>query len=137
MSELRRPKVGLAVIVVREQKILLGRRINAHGEGTWCFPGGHLEWNESWEECARRESMEEAGIELHNVRHVGATNDVMESDDKHYITIFMQAECTGEPKVCEPDKMLCWDWHAWEEMPHPRFVPIGNLIAQGFHPLNG
>ena len=51
-----RPKVGVGVIVVKEGKVLLQRRRGAHGEGTWGFPGGHLEFKESWEECAKRET---------------------------------------------------------------------------------
>ena len=84
-----RPRVGLAVIGYREGKVLLGRRRNAHGDGTWCFLGGHMEFGESFEETARRESLEEAGIELKNVRLLHVTNDIFMSDGKHYITIFM------------------------------------------------
>ena len=40
------PRVGIGVIIRKDNKILLGKRKNAHGEGSWCFPGGHLEFNE-------------------------------------------------------------------------------------------
>ena len=53
------PKVGVGVAVVKDGKVLLGKRKNAHGEGTWSFPGGHLEYKESWEDCAIRETLEE------------------------------------------------------------------------------
>ena len=33
-----RPKVGVGVIVRKDGKILLGKRRNAHGDGTWSFP---------------------------------------------------------------------------------------------------
>jgi 8-oxo-dGTP diphosphatase len=39
-----RPYVGVAAIVVRDQKVLLGKRKNNHGSGSWQFPGGHLEF---------------------------------------------------------------------------------------------
>jgi len=42
-----RPKVGVGVIIVKNNKILFGKRKNAHGEGSWSFPGGHLEFKES------------------------------------------------------------------------------------------
>ena len=49
------PRVGVGVIVLREGRVLLGRRLGSHGAGTWQFPGGHLEAFERVEDCARRE----------------------------------------------------------------------------------
>lgn len=65
-----RPKVGIGVIVRKEGKVLLGKRKNSHGAGSWAFPGGHLEYGESWEECARREVKEETGIAIKNMGKV-------------------------------------------------------------------
>lgn len=53
------------------------------------LPGGHLEFGESWEECARREILEETGLAVQDVRFLTATNDVFTAEAKHYITIFM------------------------------------------------
>lgn len=38
--------------------ILLGRRINLFGHGTYALPGGKLKYNESFEDCASREIKE-------------------------------------------------------------------------------
>jgi 8-oxo-dGTP diphosphatase len=64
MNQENRPYIGVAVIVVREGRVLLGKRKNAHGAGTWQFPGGHLEYGESIESCARRELFEETGLTI-------------------------------------------------------------------------
>ena len=37
-----RPKIGVGIIVIKDGKILFGKRKNAHNEGSWSFPGGHL-----------------------------------------------------------------------------------------------
>ena len=58
MKEEKRPKVGVGVFVFKDGKTLLGKRKNAHGDGTWNPPGGHLEFNESIEQCAQREVLE-------------------------------------------------------------------------------
>ena len=47
MTEPKIPRVGVGVIVQRDGRILLGKRLGAHGEGTWALPGGHLEFGES------------------------------------------------------------------------------------------
>ncbi|MFH1632200.1 MAG: NUDIX domain-containing protein [bacterium] len=136
VNESRRPKVGVATIIIKDGKILLGTRINAHGANTWCTPGGHLEWFESFEECARREAMEEAGVEIANVRLAHVTNDHFLDEGKHYITVFMIADWAGgDARVCEPDMCTCWDWFEWEGMPDPLFGPVANLLKDGYHPF--
>jgi 8-oxo-dGTP diphosphatase len=131
----QRPQVGIAAIVIKDGKVLMHQRKNAHGDGTWSFPGGHLEFGESWEGCAKREAMEEAGIELTNVRFATITNDIFEKEGKHYITIFVRADLeSGEPKVMEPDKCVRWEWVEWGKMPQPVFKPIENLFKAGFRP---
>ncbi len=130
------PKVGIAAIVIKDGRVLMHQRKNAHGDGTWSFPGGHLEFGESWEECAKRETLEEAGIGIVNVRFGTVTNDIFEKEGKHYITIFMLADWkSGEPVVMEPDKCDGWEWVEWGRMPSPRFLPIENLLKAGYRPL--
>ena len=85
----KRPKVGVGVIIIKGNKVLLGKRKNSHGEGSWCFPGGHLEFNESLENCAKREVLEETGVKIKNIRFETITNDIFKDEGKHYITIFM------------------------------------------------
>ena len=134
-----RPKVGIGVIVIKDRKVLLGKRKNAHGEGSWSFPGGHLEFNESWEECAERETLEETGLKISNVRFVTATNDIFQFEKKHYITLFMIADYkSGELQILEPDKCEKWEWFEWDErtLPDPLFLPIQNLLKQNFVPFS-
>ncbi|MBU2025532.1 NUDIX domain-containing protein [Patescibacteria group bacterium] len=50
--------------MIKDEKILPGKRKNAHGEGERCYPGGHLEYDELWEKCFRREVTEEIDITI-------------------------------------------------------------------------
>jgi 8-oxo-dGTP diphosphatase len=68
------PRVGVGVMVVREGKVLMGKRKSSHGAGEYSWPGGHMEHMESFEECARREVREETGIEITNVRFLRLLN---------------------------------------------------------------
>lgn len=138
MQNQKQPRIGVGVIVLQEGRILLGRRLNSHGEGQWAFPGGHLEFGESPADCARREVLEETGLSLDSVQPGPYTNDVFQQEGKHYITLFMLADCqAGEPAVMEPDKCLEWQWFDWEDLPEPLFLPIRNLQNQGYKPLLG
>jgi len=136
MKNKKRPLVGLGVCIRKDNKILLGKRKGSHGSGDWCFPGGHLEFGESWEECARRETMEEVGLEIKNVHFATAVNDLLLDEDKHYVTIIMLADWVdGEVKLMEPDKCFEWGWFEWGNLPEPLFIAQKNLIKQKFNPF--
>lgn len=130
------PRVGIGVMVEKDGKFLLGKRIGSHGTG-WSFPGGHLEFNESWEGCSIRETKEETGIEIKNPKFLIATNDLFEHAGRHYITIFLRVEwAKGEPKVMEKDRFEKWEWLRWDEIKKKDnlFLPIVNLIKSGYEP---
>ncbi|MEK8034000.1 NUDIX domain-containing protein [Ideonella sp. DXS29W] len=128
------PRVGVGVVVVREGLVLLGLRQGAHGAGTWGLPGGHLEFGESIEQCARREVLEETGLEIQEVSRGTYSNDVF--DGKHYVTLFVAARCkSGEPRVLEPDKCVRWGWFRWSDLPSPLFQPLASVRDAGYRPV--
>ena len=122
-------RVGVAVLVVKDGRILVGLRKGSHGANTWGSPGGHLEFGESPEDTARREAMEETGVTLKNVRFAGITNDVLETEQKHYITIWMIADLQdGEARVMEPNKLVEVQWRAFDDLPSPLFLPLQHFV---------
>lgn len=114
------PRVGVGVFVLDAQgKFLMGIRKGSLGSGTLALPGGHLEFGESFEECARREVKEETDLAVTNIRFLTAVNSVLEAEKKHYVTLFMVGEMRGQseaPVLMEPDKCEGWFWVEWEEM---------------------
>jgi 8-oxo-dGTP diphosphatase len=136
-EKIQRPKVGVGVIVKNNGKVLMGTRLGSHGDGSWCFPGGHLEFNESIEDCARRETMEEVGIKIKNIKKVYFTNDIFLKEKVHFVTLFIVSDYdSGEVKVMEPEKCDKWDWFDWDNLPKPLFIPIENLLKENFNPFN-
>jgi 8-oxo-dGTP diphosphatase len=131
------PKVGVGVIIQQDGQILLLKRKGSHGAGTWSLPGGHLEWNEELENCAKREVEEECGIKIFGAEFFAITNDRMNAEDRHYITIFMKAQgFSGEPKIMESEKCDCMDWFDFDDLPQPLFSPLDNLINGKLYPAN-
>lgn len=117
------PKVGIGVMIWKDGKVLMGRRKNSHGAGTFAWPGGHLEFMESFEDCARRETREEAGIEIKNIRFLRLCN--FRSNGRHYADIGVMAEwASGEPMIMEPEKCEGWAWYDPAELPQPLFDTI-------------
>ena len=122
------PKVGVGVMIFKEGKILLGKRKGSHGAGEYSFPGGHLEYMESFEECAMREALEETGIHIKNIQFQFLSN-VKKYAPKHYVHIGVMADWdNGEPQVLELDKCESWDWYNINSLPTPLFYMCQQAI---------
>ncbi len=121
------PRVGVGVAVVKNGLILLGQRKGSHGAGTWSTAGGHLEFGETIEECAKRELLEETGLNALSIRHGPWVNNVFE--DKHYVTLFVFTDkFTGDLQLLEPDKCEGWHWFKSSALPSPLFPTVASMI---------
>ncbi len=58
------PKVAAGVLVEQDGKVLLVRRVNEPQQGLWSFPAGFIDAYEDPAEAARRECLEETGLEV-------------------------------------------------------------------------
>jgi 8-oxo-dGTP diphosphatase len=127
-------RIGVGVVVVRDEKVLLGMRRGAHGAGSWSFPGGHVDEGERPEAAALRELEEETGLRAANPRVVGDSDDIFPGGLR-YRTHFVRVDWTGgEPAVREPDACAHWEWFSWDDPPEPLFLPVASLRAAGFRP---
>lgn len=130
-----RPYVGVGVIIRDGDNVLLMKRQNSHGHGTWSMPGGHLEYGESPQECAIREVEEEVGVLISNPTFFTVTNDLFEEEGKHYVTIWIEARyVSGEAQVNSARETSAVGWFPWDALPTPRFLPLENFLAMGYVP---
>ena len=123
--------VGVGVIITRNDRVLLGKRKGSHGASSWGLPGGHLEPGEFVSHCAKRETWEETGLVLQQVIQSGYTSDVFIEQEKHYITLFVEAQDPGgDPQLQEPDKCDAWQWFSWDQLPDNLFTPFQSYVDQ-------
>lgn len=125
--------MAVAAIVVHRGRVLLGER---RVPRVWQFPGGHLQFGETFFDCAAREAYEETGLRI-RCRHLGPTTNTVQRDPpSHYATVFVVAECDSHHARCrEPHKCGRWDWFAWHALPRPLFAPSEALLATRFDPF--
>src|SRR5687768_17466431 len=101
----RLPRVGVGIIIIKDNHVLLMKRNNVHGKGTWTTPGGYLDFGETPEQCAAREANEEVGLDVVDIRFRAVTNDIFESNGQHFISIWMEGKSTGEPNILAQEEV--------------------------------
>lgn len=123
-----------AGLVFRDNHILITQRPEGkHLAGLWEFPGGKLHPDESWEDCLKRELIEELDI----VVDVGplVSEILHEYPEKHVRLRFFQ--CTlisGEPRPIECANLA---WVAAEDLSRHKFPEAdASLIKQLQEPGN-
>ncbi|GAB4455107.1 MAG: NUDIX hydrolase [Bacteroidia bacterium] len=120
-------KIGCEIFLIQDNTLLLGKRKNCYGEGTWALPGGHLEYGESIIECAKRELKEELGIEGLELRVISIVDNIDERG--HYVHIsFLLEQFTGEIQCMEPE--LCYEWKFFDSanLPQDIFKPHQKIL---------
>jgi 8-oxo-dGTP diphosphatase len=135
--ENKKPGIGVGVMMLKDNKILLGKRSGdpekadseLHGESSWTMPGGKVHFGETLKETAYREVLEETGININqeNLKLISLSDDIIE--DAHFVTVgFLYENPAGEAKVTEPDEIVEWQWFALDDLPTPIFFPSEEVL---------
>lgn len=125
------------IIVLKENKILLGLR--ADGQG-WCIAGGKMEENETPYECAIRELKEEFGVAALNLDYLGQVESralvkgIERAVKPH---IFLCKQFTGEIEIAI-NEMLEYKWVKFDEIEEIDnfFLPSKKAIKEFIDELN-
>jgi 8-oxo-dGTP diphosphatase len=135
MDEQKKVGVGFGVMILKNGKVLLGKRhvdpekasSLLNGAGTWTMPGGKMHFGETFEQGAKREVMEETGMKLSKVSVICVNNDMVET--AHFVTIGLFSDSfQGEPKVMEPDEITEWHWFDLNNLPSPIYFPSAKVL---------
>ncbi len=135
MPKLKRPEIGVGVLVVRDKKILLSLRLKKYGYRKLALPGGHVEWMESLRDTAVREVFEETGIRISKNRMHDLyvfSEEVHPKLGKHYITHYLIAKMPKgqEPRDMEPHKHGEWRWFDPFNLPSNAWLPTKRLVRR-------
>jgi len=130
MNILQREKIKpcVGVMIFKDGKVLMGKRRGRHGDGEYAFTGGHLEYMQSFEECARQETLEETGITIKNIKFLCLAN-YSKHEDRQDILVAMTAEWeSGEPQDFPEERVGEWQWYDLDNLPSPVFYPAQVMI---------
>lgn len=121
-------KACVGVMIFKDGKVLMGKRKGSHGSGEYSFPGGHVEFGESFEDCVKRETLEEANVKIQNIKFQCVSNIFKHKDRQDILLSFLADWESGEVKIMEPNKCDGWGWYDLDNLPSPIFYPSEVLI---------
>jgi len=131
MAEKKYPRVGVGVIIQNSKcEILMGCRL-APVPGEWCCPGGNIEFGESALKAAVRETKEETGLMVSNLKLISVIEErrYIKTHGKYYIVICFKAEkYLGKPKLMEPGKFKEWRWFNLNNLPNKMLEATALMI---------
>ena len=88
------PRLGCAVVIRDRNKILLGVRGKERNKGKWILPGGGVEFLEPMHQTAKREILEETGLEV-QLRDTIGVYEIINSPHEHRVIVYWWADCAG------------------------------------------
>lgn len=98
--------------------------------GHWNIVGGKVDHMEPAELAARREAAEETGLEIGTIRYVGMTEQRIEADRQHWVSLlYVTDDTTGEPQLTEPDKLSAIGWFDLDNLPQPLSVFTQTILT--------
>jgi len=130
-----RPLVGVATVVTKEGKILIGKD-SKKGSDIYGVPGGHWENGETLKECSIREVKEESGVLCDNIELISVYDFFRKDKNKSYVTIGMKADYVyGKLDDLIEEGRTDWNWHTAEETLKLNLFPADRVLIERF--LNG
>jgi ADP-ribose pyrophosphatase YjhB (NUDIX family) len=110
------PRPVAATLPVRpDGSVLLIRRAIEPRLGRWVFPGGYMDVGETAEEAAIRETLEEARLQVANLRLSG----VYTRPEPGVVLIVYEADALGEAEAGDETSEVAWfgpEAIPWEEL---------------------
>lgn len=90
------PLVAAGVLAEREDKVVLVRRAVAPAQGKWSLPAGYLEGDETAEQGAARECLEETGLEVNITDLIDVYSFGQESERTGVLIVYAAQVVGGE-----------------------------------------
>ena len=128
--------VGAAILVLDSaNRLLMLKRADS---GSWGLPGGATEPGEEVKDAAKRETREEAGIEVNEISLFNVFSGpelyykYPNGDEVYNVTIvYLSRDWRGEVTLNE--EHTAWDWFRADEIPENVSPPIKPIIEQYKH----
>jgi ADP-ribose pyrophosphatase YjhB (NUDIX family) len=124
----RAPKVAVLVLITQEDRILLVKRALEPAKGRWAIPAGFLDWDEHPLDCARREVLEETGLQVDDLRLLDVFGR-FEDGGRADIVIAYRATIQGGTLQAADDAEEV-GWFTRDDLPELAFMPTKIVVQR-------
>ena len=119
-----------AVILNKNNEILLQLRNKAPEKEYWSIPGGKVEMFETLEEAIKREVKEETDVNVEVIECLGICNHIVTNEETHWVSpSFLCKIVEGEPKIMEPTKHLDMKWFSLDNLPEKLTITTKDAVS--------
>lgn len=123
----RNPFPTVSILLVQENKVLLGKRSGEPGKGLWALPSGYIEFEDDFLGAAVREVKEETGFDIEVISILNVQSAFL-PPDYHFLSIFVLASVTGG-RLSAGDDLEAVEWFPMSgSFPEMAFQPDMDLI---------
>jgi len=124
------PKVAAAVLVEKDGRVLLARRVNEPFRGMWTLPAGFINGGEDPAEAAVRECLEETGLSVRVTRVLEIIPGREHPRGADFIIVY-QAEVLGG-ELNPDDDADAVEWFGRDQLP-PLAFRATQKVLQSFY----
>ena len=121
------PKVAEAVLVEREGRVLLVRRVNEPFRGLWTLPAGFVNGGEDPAEAAERECLEETGLSVRVTRVFDIVAGKEHPRGADFVIVYLAQVVSGE--LSPADDADAADWFARTDLPPLAFRATQKVLT--------
>ena len=124
------PRVGVGILLVDESgRLLLTLRRRAPEAGCWSIVGGKLDFLETLEQCAVRETLEEVGAAISIDSLLCVTDHLLPAEGQHWVSPAYLARVSSlDTRNCEPEKTQAVRWFPIDSLPSNLTITARNAI---------
>jgi 8-oxo-dGTP diphosphatase len=119
-----------AAIIIDAGRVLMVRRRISEGKLSWQFPAGEVEADETSEDAAVRETLEEVGLTVGAVKTLGERVHPQTGRTMVYVACQL---IDGTAHVADADELDQVEWcdraKLTEYVPYPFYEPVQDYIA--------
>lgn len=124
------PKVAAGVLVVRDNSVLLVRRVNEPFRGLWTLPAGFVNGGEDPAEAAERECFEETGLSVRVMRVYDIISGREHPRGADFVIVYQAEYISG--KMQANDDADAVEWFGKDDLPSLAFLATQKVL-QSFY----